>query len=330
MDKNIRQQLKPYANPSLKSSWIQILNTVLPYLALIFLMGTLIHLKVPYYLTIFISIPAGLFLVRVFILFHDCTHNSFFESKKLNILFGHIFGIMVFTPYFVWQATHNKHHGTVGNLDKRGTGDVWTMTVNEYLESSKFKKFIYRLYRNPAFLFFVAPFFLFGILNRLPSKQFKAKQYTLSRIITNLSILAIFLMVTFTVGFKYYLMIQIPVLYVAASGGVWLFFIQHQFEEVYWEHHSNWDFVRAALEGSSFYKLPLVLDWITGHIGYHHIHHLNPKIPNYNLKRCYKEINGIENENTITFFKSFKLSLLSLYDESTGRLIRMKELKRRH
>lgn len=324
---NIREQIKPYAKASRLKSLVQLLNTVLPYLSLMALMMYLISIKVPYYFVILLTIPAGLFLVRIFILFHDCTHMSFYKGKKSNVILGHILGVLVFTPYFVWQSDHNIHHGSVGNLDKRGTGDVWTMTVNEYIESSRFKKLIYRLYRNPIFLFFIAPFFLFAILNRLPAKKFHSRKHRISRLITNLAILISFMIITFTLGFKYYLLTQIPALYIASVTGVWLFFVQHQFEDVYWEHHDDWDFVQAAIKGSSYYKLPWLLDWITGHIGYHHIHHLNSRIPNYNLRRAYASLKGLDTEKTITFFQSFRFALLKLYDEKTGRLISFRDMK---
>lgn len=327
--KEWRKLLKPYAQASRKRAWFQILNTVVPYLALLGVMGIGLYFKVPYILIALLAIPTGAFMVRVFILFHDCTHLSFFKSKRGNHIAGHIFSVLTFTPYSIWQSEHNKHHGTVGNLDERGIGDVWTMTVDEYLESSKLKKFGYKLYRHPIFLFFVAPFFLFAVLNRLPSKRFTTKAHYRSHLITNMGILATILVVSLTLGIKYYLLIQLPVLFFASVMGVWLFFVQHQFEEVYWQRHGEWDFVKAAVEGSSFYKLPVVLDWITGHIGYHNIHHLNPRIPNYNLKKCYREIHEFKNSKTITFFKSFKMALLNLYDEKTGKLIKIRDLRKK-
>ncbi len=202
------------------------------------------------------------------------------------------------------------------------------MTVNEYIESSRIKKIIYRFYRNPIFLFFIAPFFLFAVLHRLPSRKFKSNTHRISRVITNVGILSVLLLTAYTIGIKYYLMIQIPVLYVASVSGVWLFFIQHQFEDVYWEHHGDWSFSDAAVKGSSFYKLPVVLDWITGHIGFHHLHHLNPRIPNYNLRKCYAAIKGVEKEHTITLIHSFKLALLQLYDEKSGKLITHRHAKK--
>lgn len=324
---NIRSKVKPYAQANAVKASIQILNTVIPYLVLMTLMMFMIEIKIPYYFVFLLTIPSGFFLVRIFILFHDCTHLSYLKSKKSNFIMGHLLGVLVFTPYSIWQSDHNVHHGSVGNLDKRGTGDVWTMTVKEYVESSRIKKLIYRLYRNPVFLFFIAPFFLFAVLNRLPSRKFNTKKHQLSRIATNLMILSIFALIFFTFGIKHYLLTQIPVLYIASVSGVWLFFIQHQFEDVYWQHHDDWDFVEAAIKGSSYYKLPWLLDWMTGHIGYHHIHHLNSRIPNYNLKKCYKAIKGVEKEKTITLIHSFRLSLLKLYDEKKGRLITFKEAK---
>lgn len=329
INKEWRKQLKPFAKASHKKAWMQIINTVVPYLSLLTTMGLGIYYEVPYILLLILAIPTGAFMVRVFILFHDCTHLSFFKSKKANILAGHLFSILTFTPYTVWQSEHNKHHGTVGNLDERGIGDVWTMTVDEYLASSKLKRIRYRLYRHPIFLFFVAPFFLFAVINRFPSKKSTPKANSVSYLITNTGIVLIALIVSLTLGIKYYLLIQIPVLFFASVMGVWLFFVQHQFEEVYWERHGEWDFVKAAIEGSSFYKLPLVLDWITGHIGYHQIHHLNPRIPNYNLKKCYRNVHEFKDSKTLTLLNSFKMALLNLYDEKTGRLIKIRDLRKR-
>jgi len=321
-----REKLKPYAIANYKKAWLQILNTVVPYIALLGIMAVGIVFRVPYILILLLSIPTGAFMVRVFILFHDCTHLSFFKTKRANQVMGHFLSILTFTPYINWQYEHNKHHGAVGNLDKRGIGDVWTMTVEEYLGSSKLKRLQYRIYRNPVFLFFIAPFILFGILNRFPNKNTKSKEDFFSLVFTNAGILTIALITSFTLGLKTYLLIQLPVLFFASIMGVWLFFVQHQFEEVYWQRHQEWDFVRAALEGSSFYKLPLVLDWMTGHIGYHHIHHLNPRIPNYNLRACYRALNDFKGSKTITLFSSFKMALLNLYDEKTGHLVRIRDV----
>ena len=246
-------------------------------------------------------LPTAAFMVRTFILFHDCTHMALFKSSKGNIIWGHILGIFAFTPYYIWRKDHNRHHGTVGNLDKRGIGDIWTMTVDEYLNSSKFKRFYYRIYRNPIILFFIAPMILFGLLNRFPTRKYSKKNH-ISLLITNIGILVIAFIGVNLIGLTGYLIIQLVTLYFAGMMGIWLFYVQHQFDAVYWEKSKKWDFVKAAIEGSSYYKLPKVLQWFSGNIGYHHIHHLNPRIPNYNLPRCHKIISGIESPYTVTFF----------------------------
>lgn len=321
------KRLKAYSEPSvLHSSW-QIINTLIPYLLINFAMYLGIRWEVPYLLVLLLAIPGGLFMVRLFILFHDCTHLSFFKSKRANSIWGHILGIFTFTPYHTWQHEHNIHHGTVGNLDRRGAGDVWTMTVEEYLDSGKFKRFIYRFYRNPVFLFVVAPFFLFGLLNRFPARKVSQKEM-FSYAVTNIGILGIFLGTWYAADWYYYLMIQLPMLFTASVAGVWLFFVQHQFEEVYWSKSEEWDIVKAALEGSSFYKLPGILNWFTGSIGYHHIHHLNSRIPNYRLKKCFQDITELQDHKTIRMFESFRLALLQLYDEQGRRMINFKELRR--
>jgi len=288
-----------------------------------------LYKDLPYWLILPLALPAGGFMVRLFILFHDCTHLSFFKQPWANRLTGHLLSVLVFTPYTIWQSSHNKHHGSVGNLDQRGIGDVWTMTVAEYEGSTWLKRRLYGLYRNPIFLFLLAPFFLFAVLNRLPVKKYASKKHRLSLYMTNSGIGLVFLATAYTLGWQYYLLIQLPVLFVASVMGVWMFFVQHQFEDVYWARHEAWNFSQAALEGSSFYKLPLVLDWITGHIGYHHIHHLNPRIPNYNLRRCYREIHDFKTKHTLTLWKSFKVGLLNLYDEKSKKLIRIRDLRKR-
>lgn len=328
MGKEWRKRLKPYAQANHRKAWFQILNTVVPYFVLLGLMGTTIIMGLPYWLTFLMAIPTGAFMVRSFILFHDCTHMSFLKTAKANRIMGHLLSIIVFTPYTIWQSEHNKHHGAVGNLDDRGVGDVWTMTVEEYDASSSLIKLKYRIFRHPVFLFFIAPFLLFGIRHRLPSRKFTSKEHHISHMITNAGILLFAVVTGMTIGLKNYFLIQLPVLYFASTMGVWLFFVQHQFEEVYWERHGEWDLVKASIEGSSFYKLPLVLEWVSGYIGYHHIHHLNPRIPNYHLKKCYRDIHEFKNGRTIEFLESFKLALLNLYDEKNNRLIRIRDLKK--
>lgn len=329
---SLRKTVQPFVGPVLWRSAVQIVNTLVP-LALLYATLGLLYLSGLWWLLPPAILVAGAFMVRTFILFHDCTHMAFFKSAKANVAWGHLFGILSFTPYASWRHEHNKHHGTVGNLDKRGVGDVWTMTVSEYLAAGRFKRFVYRIYRNPVFLFFIAPVFLFGLLNRFPSARTKGGDHW-SLLITNAGIGLMAIGGSLWLGLWGYLFLQVATLYVAGVLGVWLFFVQHQFDEVYWEGNETWEFTRAALAGSSFYKLPRALDWISGSIGYHHIHHLNPQIPNYNLRRCHQVLMGtatvdIAPPYTVTLLQSFRLALLHLYDEANGRLISFRMLHRR-
>lgn len=328
MDRTTLQKLiRPFIKPSAgKASW-QIINTVGPYILLILGMYFMISNGVHFLFTLPLSLLAGLLLVRIFIFFHDCTHGSFLKSKRAMSILGHIFGVLTFTPYHVWKRTHTEHHRTVGNLDKRGVGDVWTMTVKEYKESSWIKKLGYKLYRNPFVLFVVGPFYLFVIHNRLPV-GLKTKKDWMSSIFTNLMIAFIIVAVSLTVGFKYYLMIQIPIIIIASTLGVWMFFVQHQYEEVYWESKENWDSIEAALKGSSVYRLPFILDWFTGYIGYHNLHHVNSKIPNYRLKKAWNSHSIFKKGKIINIWKSFHLAALSLYDEKSKRLISFRQYRK--
>ena len=235
-------------------------------------------------------------------------------------IFGHIFGILVFTPYYIWKREHLTHHRTVGNLEQRGVGDVWTMTVEEYQKSPWIKRLGYRLYRNPIVLFVIGPLYLFTIHQRLPI-GLKTKEDWFSLIITNLGVVGIFLAVTFTIGMRYYFLIQVPIIAIAASAGVWLFYVQHQFEDVYWEDKQHWDITRAALQGSSVYKLPRLLDWFSGNIAYHNVHHLNARIPNYNLRKLFFSTKAFRSSREISVKESLSLAKLYLYDERLKRLI---------
>ena len=328
MDKRyINNLIKPFLKPSNKRAIFQITNTVLPYLVSIVGMYYMIYYGVNYFFVLLFSIVPALFLVRIFILFHDCTHSSFMKSKKMMNVIGTVFGILVFTPYKKWKEEHRQHHRTVGNIDKRGIGDVWTMTVQEYQNTTKWKRFGYMLYRNPIILFIIGPILIFLIVQRLPGKKM-TKELWVDLIINNLGVLAIILITTFTVGIKYYLMIQLPVIAIAASLGVWLFFVQHQYDEVYWADSEHWTILDAALKGSSVYKLPAVLNWFTGSIGYHNIHHLNSRIPNYRLKKLFKAYKELRNSKQINIVQSLRLASLFLYDEKTKRLISYRRYRR--
>ncbi len=314
-----------YNKPDNLKSWWQLINSVGAYLLMWGLM--IWSLKFSYWITLALTVPAAGFLVRTFIIFHDCGHGSFFSSKLMNTVTGVITGLLVFTPYHRWHRDHQIHHRTVGNLEKRGVGDVKTLTVGEYQKLNGWQRFLYRLYRHPLFLFGIAPMLLFVVLYRFPKKYMSLKEHVNIHL-TNLALVVMVVVMGMAIGWKAYLMIQLPVLYIATVHGVWLFYVQHQYRHVIWSDSSSWDYKTMALSGSSFFKLPGVLNWFTGNIGYHHIHHLSPVIPNYNLKKCNDE-NTIFNEvKPVTFWSAFESLLLRLWDEKRGMLISFRERRR--
>ena len=303
----------------------QIIDTLVPYAALWYLMH--LFLPVSWWLVVPLAVLGGAFLVRVFIIFHDCGHGSFFKSRHANDAVGFVAGILTFTPYYHWRWEHAIHHGSAGDLDRRGTGDVWTLTVQEYLESSRWKRFAYRLARNPIVLFVIAPLFLFVVRQRFPSPK-ASKRERHSVYAMNLAILGMAGGFSWVFGFGAYLLIQLIILMVAGGAGVWLFYVQHQFEGVYWERGKDWSYTQAALQGSSFYKLPRVLQWFSGNIGFHHIHHLSPRIPNYNLEKCHKADPLFQQVKPTTLLSSLKSFTFRLWDEKGRKLVSFRHLRR--
>ncbi len=314
--------------PSLRRALWQVANTLPLYAALWALMYW--SLSVSYLLTLGLAVIAGLLLVRVFIIFHDCGHGSFFKSRRANDMLGFICGMLTFTPYGHWTWQHAVHHQTSGDLDRRGEGDIWTLTVDEYLKSSKWTRFTYRLARNPFVMFVLAPLVMFYVYQRLPSPRAKGKDRR-SVLWMNLALAGMVGGLMWLFGWKEYLMIQVPVTLVAGAAGIWMFYVQHQFEDVYWERRDDWDYTTAALEGSSFYKLPKILQWFTGNIGFHHIHHLSSRIPNYHLEKCHRSHPIFYNVKPITLVESLKCAKLRLYDEESRQLVgyrRLREIRR--
>ena len=304
--------------PVLRKSIWQIINTLVPY---VFLCGLMVWTQnVSYWLTFVIGILSAGFMIRTFIIFHDCAHGSFFRSPRANHVLGFITGVLTFTPYHHWRHQHALHHASSGDLDRRGAGDIWTLTVQEYLAAPLWKRIIYRLFRNPLILFVIVPTFVFLIYHRFPSRAV-GKRERRSVYWTNGALLAIVVLMSLTVGVKSYLLVQLPVLMITGSVGLWLFYVQHQFEGVYWERRRHWDFASAALNGSSFYKLPRLLQWFTGSIGFHHIHHLSPAIPNYNLEACHEANPIFRKVRAITLWSSTKALSLRLWDEQRKRLV---------
>ena len=322
-------ELKPLINkyqvPSNATAVRQVVNSLGPYLLLWTLMY--LALQISWWLVIPLAVLSGAFLVRVFIIFHDCSHGSYFCSPRANTMMGFFCGMLVFTPYGQWRREHAAHHATAGNLDRRGVGDMWTMTVAEYQQASVWNRILYRVMRNPLFLFGIAPVYMFIIGQRIPTRN--AKRSDLKSVWQmNLAVLAMVSTMMFIFGVVPYLVIQLIVVTVAGSAGFWLFYIQHQFEGTYWERDQNWDYVDAALHGSSFYKLPKVLQWFSGNIGFHHIHHLSPRIPNYNLERCHDSHPMFQDVHTVTLLSSLSAMSYHLWDESSHRLVSFRELKR--
>lgn len=316
-----------FQTPSIwRASW-QIVNTLGSYLLLWYFIY--LSLSVSWWLTVPLAVLGGFLLVRAFIIFHDCGHGSYFKSKLANNICGFICGVLTFTPYRHWRWEHSRHHANAGNLDRRGIGDVWTMTVQEYLDASIWVRVCYRIARNPFALFIVAPLYLFLIHQRCPNLKASSRE-RLSVWWMNLSIIIMAYGMSRLFGFFNYMVIQMIILTVVGTAGVWLFYVQHQFEDVYWERGEEWDFIAAAMEGSSFYNLPRVMQWFSGNIGYHHIHHLSPTIPNYNLERCHESNPKFRNVTEITLLSSLKSISYRLWDESEKKLVgyrRLRELK---
>ena len=307
-----------------KSIW-QIINSFVPFVLSWYLMYRFID--VSYWLTLLLAFPTAGLMVRIFIIQHDCGHGSFFKSKKANDRTGLFCSLFTWAPYYYWRKGHGIHHAAAGDLSNRGIGDIYTMTVNEYISQSRWAKLKYRLYRNPFFLFLFIPSIVFAIWYRFPTSRNKALKKVVSSVYsTDIAIIILCGTIILLVGLKTFLIVHLPVLFISTSVGQWLFYIQHQFEETYWEDKYNWDYVSAALRGSSFYKLPAVLQWFTGNIGFHHIHHLNPGIPNYQLEKCHKENPVFQNTVQLTL-KNLKCMFLSLWDEKQKRLISFHELK---
>ncbi len=320
-------ELKPCLAPYIKSdprrSVLQLVITLAPYAVLWYLMT--LALRVSFWLMLPLAVLAAGFLVRVFIFFHDCGHNSFFPSTAANRRVGALLGVLVFTPGEQWWHSHALHHATSGNLDKRGQGDVTMLTKAEYLKSSRLQRLSYRVFRSPWGMFGFGPVVMFFIMHRFPTPRYSKKE-TLSVVWTNLAILALAAAVSLLIGLKAYLIIQFTVMWMAGVVGIYMFYLQHQYENGYWEHTSRWNYVASALLGASYYRLPKLLEWFTGSIGYHHIHHLNPRIPNYNLPKVQASSPLIQQwTRTIGLREGFNTVNYKLWDEQSRRMITWRE-----
>jgi len=277
-----------------------------------------------------IAIPTGGMMVRMFAIQHDCGHGAMFSSKTVNDWVGRIIGVLTLTPYEYWRHSHALHHASSGNLDRRGFGDIETLTVDEYLALSKWGRLKYRLYRNPAVMFGIGPAYLFFIKQRLPIEFMnKGIKPWVSTLGTNLAILAVFAALIYLMGWQDFLVVQITVILIGASSGIWLFYVQHQFEDTLWERNSVWRREDAALRGSSYYDLPKPLMWITGNIGVHHVHHLSSAIPFHRLPQILRDYPELKKIGRLTILESIKCIPLALWDEQGKQLISFRELDRR-
>ena len=305
---------------------LQIVTTAIPFIVTVGLMFYLVERS--YALTLLLSLPAAGLLIRFFIIQHDCGHGSFFPSRLANDTLGRTLSVLTVAPYGLWRRAHAQHHAASGNLERRGVGDIDTLTVKEYLSLSFLQRIKYRLYRNPAFLLLFGVPFYFLVLHRLPwGHPYKVRETWRSVTGTNLGMLAFYGLLTLLLGWKSMLMVALPIVIIASCIGGWLFFIQHQFEDTFWEESKNWDFQVAAIFGSSYYVLPKVLQWFSGNIGLHHIHHLCSMIPNYKLQACLDANPELQTINRLTFWESLKCMHLKLWDEKNRKLIGFGEIK---
>ncbi|HWO57279.1 MAG TPA: fatty acid desaturase, partial [bacterium] len=313
--------LTSYIRPEVKRSLWQLINTAGPFALLWY--ATYRSLEYSYWLTLLLAVPTGAFLVRLFIFQHDCGHGSFFPKQSWNNFLGTILGVLTFTPYDYWRRTHAIHHATSGNLDRRDFGDVTTLTVAEYRELSRWRRLGYRVYRHPLTLFVVGPAYQFLLKHRLPlDMPWSWKREWRSVMLTNALIIGLAVAAAALIGWSALLKVQLPVILIAGTLGVWLFYIQHQFEDTYWREEPEWNYREASLRGSSYYDLPPALNWLTGNIGVHHVHHLCSRIPNYRLHQALAENEFLQkNVTRLTLRDSLRCVGFKLWDEETRQMV---------
>jgi omega-6 fatty acid desaturase (delta-12 desaturase) len=322
--KTLRKQIAPFEKSTTKESVWQMINTLVPFFTLWYL--AYISLSVSYLLAIIPIVIAAGFLTRIFIIFHDCTHHSFFKSRRANRIVGTAMGVLTIFPFDQWGHEHSVHHATSGNLDKRGTGDIWTLTVEEYLAAPLRLRFAYRFYRNPLVMFGIGPIYVFVLKNRFNRKGAKKKE-RLNTYLTNILIVALIGLLSWAIGWQSFLLVQGSIFFISGSVGIWLFYVQHTFEDAYFEADKEWEYVKAAVEGSSFYKLPKLFQFLTGNIGFHHVHHLSPRVPNYKLEEAHKNTPPLQNVPTISLASSLQSLRFRLWDEKRKNFVSFKEVK---
>lgn len=314
------QTLSRYREPSAGRSLLELAITLVPFLILYGI--ALAAVSAGYWIALLLVFPIGGLVLRLFLIQHDCGHGAFFGSRTADDWLGRILGIVTFTPYDCWQRSHAIHHASTGNLDARGFGDVDTLTVREYYARPRWKRFLYRIYRHPLVLFGIAPTYLFLLRHRLPIGLMAAgKKYWVSALVTNavMGLIAFALILAF--GLVPFLMVALPAILIAGSAGVWLFYVQHQFEQTSWDQEADWSFHTAALHGSSHLALPPFLRWVTANIGVHHVHHLASRIPFYRLPEVIRDMPELSEMNRITIGESWRTFRLTLWDEGSRQLV---------
>jgi omega-6 fatty acid desaturase (delta-12 desaturase) len=322
-----REDLDPYAKPDLSRSIVDLLTSVVPYLALSYLMYRALGLGVSYLLVLALAIPTAGFLVRTFILFHDCTHGSFLPWRRANAWLGVVLGLMVYSPFLRWRHDHAIHHATSGDLDRRGGGDIRTLTVAEYNALPARSQLAYRIFRHPLVMFGVGPIVALLIGPRIVARDARPRMRR-SVIGTNIALAVLIAGLCWLMGPVNFLLVQAPTIMLAGSAGIWLFYVQHQFEDAYWEATEGWSYADAALRGSSYLKLPKILQFFSGNIGLHHVHHLNARIPNYNLQRAHDENAIFHDVPTLTLRDGLRAVRLKLWDEERCGMVSFADARR--
>ena len=323
-------ELARYRDPNLTWSLAEIAMTLMPLVALWAAMWALLH--VSYWLTLALALPAAGFLVRLFMIQHDCGHGAFFRTRAINDWVGRAFGVLTLTPYDYWKRTHALHHATSGNLDRRGMGDIDTKTVDEYLRMNWRGRLGYRLYRHPLVMFGLGPSYVFLLQFRAPFGLMRGSGWTpwASTMSTNAAIALIVAVLMWLIGPVAFLMVHGPIFLLAASMGVWLFYVQHQFDDTHWAREPNWSHPELALHGSSYYDLPIVLRWFSANIGVHHVHHLASRVPFYRLGEVMRDFPELNQVGRLTLWQSLRSINYTLWDEEAQRLISFRDLSRRN
>jgi omega-6 fatty acid desaturase (delta-12 desaturase) len=317
-DSGWKETLAPYSAASWSQGTLAVVTSLLPYLALTVAMYLLLSVSV--WLTIALMVPAAAFLVRTFVIFHDCTHGSLFPSRRANTIVGGVLGLFVLTPFSAWRHEHAVHHGTAGDLDRRGVGDVETLTVDEYNDLPLSGRFAYRAFRNPAIMFTIGPIVAMIIGPRIASRTMRPRLRNSVLVMDAALVVAMGLLV-WAVGPIDLLIILLPVAMIAGAGGIWLFYVQHQFEDVYWQRHESWSYFEAALQGCSFLDLPAIGHFFSANIGYHHLHHLNARIPHYNLPAAHRADPRFAQVPTLSVRQGLQCTRFKLFDERVGKMV---------